>query len=295
MSSTVEIALIVGSAVTGLIWLLELIWLRRARARRQGPELAREPWWVEYSRAFFPVLFAVLALRSFVIEPFRIPSGSMMPSLLVGDFLFVNRFEYGLHLPITGTTLLPLGRPGRGDVIVFHYPEKQALAFCKANPICAGSGGMQEVRKSAGEDYIKRVIGLPGDTIRSGAHNRVYVNGRPVPMKFVSLYQGEGKQRLMGAVPGMKTRVYQEMLPRADGHAARNRILRVPGLRYPVGTWTVPKGEYFVMGDNRDDSFDSRYWGFVPERNIIGKAVIVWFNYYGGQVGWARIGTRIAP
>ncbi|MEJ2686756.1 MAG: signal peptidase I, partial [Gammaproteobacteria bacterium] len=155
MSSIMELALIVGSAVTGLLWLLDLLWLRRRRPATED-QVKTAPWWVEYSRAFFPVLFAVLILRSFVFEPFRIPSGSMMPSLLVGDFIFVNKFTFGLRLPITRTRVLPLGEPRRGDVIVFRYPEHHARAFCKKNPFCQGSGGMQEVARSAGEDYIKR-------------------------------------------------------------------------------------------------------------------------------------------
>jgi signal peptidase I len=293
MSSTFEFALIVASAVTGLIWLLDVLWLRRLRARRATPPEAKEPWWVEYSRSFFPILIVVLILRSFVFEPFRIPSGSMMPSLLVGDFLFVNKFDFGLRLPITGTLLVPMGKPRRGDVIVFHYPEKEALAYCQQNPVCMETDGMKEVRKSGGEDYIKRIIGLPGDTIRYAPDNQLYVNGKQVAMKWISAYQGEGADKLMGSVGGFQTQLYEEALPRDDETVVHNRILVAPGLPYPVGTWKVPEGEYFVMGDNRDNSFDGRYWGFVPARNIVGKAFIIWFNYYDGQVGWDRIGKSI--
>ncbi len=292
MSSIMELALIVGSAVTGLLWLLDILWLRRRRPEAED-QAKTAPWWVEYSRAFFPVLFAVLILRSFVFEPFRIPSGSMMPSLLVGDFIFVNKFTFGLRLPITRSRIVPLGEPRRGDVIVFRYPEHHARAFCQQNPFCQGSGGMQEVARSAGEDYIKRIIGLPGDTIRSGPDNSIYVNGKLVAMKHVSAYQGEGSNRLMGSMAGVQTQVYEEALPRRDGTVVRNKILVVPGIPYPMGTWKVPAGEYLVMGDNRDNSFDSRYWGFVPARNILGKAFIVWFNYYGGRVQWDRIGTSV--
>ncbi|MGA7801016.1 MAG: signal peptidase I [Gammaproteobacteria bacterium] len=293
MSSIMEIALIVGSAVTGVVWLLDIAWLRRKRVGPDDTEAEAPPWWIEYSRAFFPVLFAVLILRSFVFEPFRIPSGSMMPSLLVGDFIFVNKFTFGLRLPITRTRIVPLGEPRRGDVIVFHYPERHARVFCRNNPLCQGSGGMQEVERSAGEDYIKRIIGLPGDTVRSAPGNRVYINGKPVPMEHVSAYQGEGSNRLMGSMAGVQTQVYEEAIPRRDGSVVRNRILVVPGVPYPMGTWKVPAGEYLVMGDNRDNSFDSRYWGFVPARNILGKAFIVWFNYYDGHVQWNRIGKTI--
>lgn len=260
-----EIILVVLTLLTGLIWLLDKLFLARARAARSGLLEVREPIVVDYARAFFPVLAAVLVLRSFVAEPFRIPSSSMMPSLLIGDFILVNKFSYGLRLPITNDVFVRIGRPGRGDVAVFrppHHPE---------------------------QDWIKRVVGLPGDTIGYRNH-ALTINGKPVAYRRIGNYVGSGPGADMtGALlsaeelPGRP----HPMLSRLDGAFA------IQG----DGEWKIPEGQYFVMGDNRDNSEDSRFWGFLPEKNLRGKAFVIWLNC----AGWlckdsfepGRIGSRI--
>ncbi|OBS10403.1 signal peptidase I [Acidihalobacter prosperus] len=278
MNFDLEFVLVVGVFLTGVIWLLDARWWgpkRRKQAYEAGlrgevagdkdGDSSRAPWYVEYSRSFFPVLLAVLLLRSFVAEPFRIPSGSMMPTLLVGDFILVNKFDYGLKLPLIHTKILPIGEPQRGDVVVFRYPRDPSV------------------------DYIKRIIGLPGDTITYDG-NKLYINGKLVPTKIVGRYAGEGPNHLMGGAI-----VEQEDLPRRNGSVVKHDILIMPGRPVPTGSVVVPKGEYFVMGDNRDDSNDSRYWGFVPQKNLVGRAFLIWFNwdFQDGQVDFHRIGDLI--
>ncbi len=256
-----EIALVVLSALTGIIWLLDSLFLARRR-RAQGPE-AREPVLVEYARSLFPVIFVVLVLRSFVAEPFRIPSSSMMPTLLIGDFILVNKFGYGLRLPVTKQKVVEIGEPERGDVVVFrppHHPD---------------------------QDWIKRVVGLPGDEI-AYRDNQLYLNGKPVPASAVGFYAGNGSGREMTGA----------RLLREDLNGTPHRILQREGVPLFVrgeGTWTVPAGHYFVMGDNRDNSEDSRYWGFLPEESLVGKAFVIWMNWDGeaGGVDFSRIGDRI--
>jgi len=167
MSFDLPTLLVLATAISGLIWLLDAVLFAPKRKARAGAEGPREPVVVEYARSFFPVLLAVLLLRSFLAEPFRIPSGSMMPSLLVGDFILVNKFTYGLRLPITDTKIVPLGEPARGDVVVFRYPLQK------------------------GVDYIKRVVGIPGDQI-AYKNKTLFVNGQPMPITPVGIYQGEG-------------------------------------------------------------------------------------------------------
>ena len=246
-----EIALVVLTLLSGLIWLLDKLFLAKRRAGSAGLlDDGKEPWWVDYAKAFFPVLAIVLVLRSFVAEPFRIPSNSMMPTLLTGDFILVNKFTYGLRLPISNTKIVPLGEPRRGDVVVFKPPQ---------NP---------------DQDWIKRIIGLPGDTI-AYRDNRVFVNGTPFAYAPVGDYVGVGNgARMTGAmelredIPGHP----HEILEVGDNPLA---VLQYYGQK---DEWTVPAGSYFVMGDNRDDSEDSRFWGFLPERNIRGKAFLIWLN-----------------
>ncbi|ALN57063.1 MULTISPECIES: signal peptidase I [Lysobacter] len=256
-----EIVLVSLTLFTGVIWLLDKLVLAKRRAAREGLlDDGKEPVVVDYSKAFFPVLFVVLILRSFIAEPFRIPSNSMMPTLLTGDFILVNKFTYGLRLPISNQKVLPMGEPARGDVVVFrppHHPE---------------------------QDWIKRIIGLPGDKI-SYRDGRLTVNGEPVPYTPIGTYQGRGK--------GVEMTGAQELSEQIGNHVHRI-LLRTesPLLDQGEGDWVVPKGEYFVMGDNRDNSEDSRYWGFLPEQNLRGRAFLIWMNFDEG-VDFSRIGNSI--
>jgi len=266
--------LVGATLVTGVIWALDSMLLAPGRRKRvdallqQGENRESEPVLralkestiVEYSKSFFPVILAVLLLRSFLVEPFRIPSGSMMPTLLVGDFILVNKFSYGIRLPVLDTKVIEVGEPARGDVVVFRYP------------------------KDPNVDYIKRIVGLPGD--RVGYFNKVvYINGEAVGQVPSGVYVGKGSGVSMS---GASKR--QEKL--GD---VRHDILvmpRTPGLE---GEFVVPPGEYFVMGDNRDNSNDSRFWGAVPEANLVGKAFRIWMNWdsANGGVDFGRIGTKI--
>ncbi|RMG59155.1 MAG: signal peptidase I [Gammaproteobacteria bacterium] len=257
-----ELILVIGSAVTGGVWLLDRFLLapRRQRIAGDGEAAIPEPWYVEYSKSFFPVLIIVLLLRSFVAEPFRIPSGSMMPTLLVGDFILVNKFAYGLRLPVLHTEIVGGDRPKRGDVIVFRYPRNPDV------------------------DYIKRVIGVPGDHV-AYIDKQLFINGRPVPQKPVGPYLQIDPQR---ARPGEW--VLDEQLPEVDHRILINR--NRPGFD---AEYIIPPGSYFVMGDNRDNSNDSRFWGVVPEANLVGKALLIWFNwdFDHGRMDLSRIGTVI--
>ena len=260
-----EIALVVLTLFTGLVWLVDKLWWRKARAARAGLLDEKEPILVDYSRAFFPVLAIVLGLRSFVAEPFRIPSSSMMPTLLIGDFILVNKFAYGLRLPITNTKFLPIGEPKRGDVVVFrppHHPD---------------------------EDWIKRIVGLPGDTV-AYRDNTVYINGQPLQYRKVGTYTGKGR----GADATGATLLTEELPGRAHPVLERDDL---PYFFQGEGEWTVPQGQYFVMGDNRDNSEDSRFWPmhFLPEANLRGKAFLIWMHWdrSAGGVDFDRIGDRI--
>jgi signal peptidase I len=272
--------------VTGGIWLLDAVLLaprrrRLAEAATGAPRTPgaveparaapREPVVVEYARSFFPVILAVLLLRSFLVEPFRIPSNSMMPTLLTGDFILVNKFAYGLRLPVLNSKLLPLGEPRRGDVVVFKYPLDGKT------------------------DYIKRVIGVPGDQIWY-RDKTVFVNGQPQPQVPVGGYTG------VGAGSGM-TGARESV---EDLAGVEHRILvrqgvpdLPPGCReLAFGPIVVPPGHYFVMGDNRDNSNDSRCWGFVPDPNLVGKAFAIWMHWDGEREGfppiaWERLGDVI--
>ncbi len=261
--------LVLATFVTGAIWALDaLIFAPRRRemalssgvAGASAVEQEKLPLIVEYSKSFFPIILAVLVLRSFLVEPFRIPSGSMMPTLLVGDFILVNKFSYGLRLPVLNTKIVEIGEPQRGDIAVFRYPEDPGI------------------------DYIKRVVGIPGDHIRY-AGKKLYINGKPVPQKPVGKYIADGASASMtGAMRYKETigEVSYDILVRSNGF---NRDFE----------YTVPDGQYFVLGDNRDNSRDSRFWGTVPEVNLVGKAFFVWMNWdpVAGGITWSRIGTII--
>ncbi len=280
--------LFMASVVTGVYWLAERFYFlpqrvqaaekieaadvaRRADLNKLGiaqvdgnvadakAAVLAQPWWLDWTAGLFPVIISVFFLRSFLVEPFKIPSGSMIPTLLVGDLILVNKFTYGLRLPVLNTKITEGNAPQRGDVMVFRYPPKPSL------------------------DYIKRVIGVPGDTV-GYINKRITINGQAVPtenlpeffdedlMRYFKQYEetfGDRKHRLLNDpdrpafVPGA------EQFP---GREACNYTIE--GV-----TCTVPQGHYFMMGDNRDNSLDSRYWGFVPEKNIVGKAFFVWMNF----------------
>ncbi len=281
--------LFLATVVTGLYWVAERLYFlpQRRRAAEQfhlqveqrrghlaaqgisqvdGPDISEgrsrvlmQPWWLDWTAGLFPVILAVFVLRSFLFEPFKIPSGSMIPTLLVGDLILVNKFTYGVRLPVINTKLTEGNAPQRGDVMVFRYPPKPSL------------------------DYIKRVIGVPGDEV-AYLNKVLTVNGKPVPKQPLPDFFDEDSMRY--------SRQFQETL---DGRPFRilndeDRPAFIPGVedfpfkqncRYSVEgvVCKVPQGHYFMMGDNRDNSLDSRYWGFVPDRNIVGKAFFVWMNF----------------
>ncbi|HHJ20124.1 MAG TPA: signal peptidase I [Gammaproteobacteria bacterium] len=275
MHFDLELVLVIGSVFTGLVWLADKLWLRRLRLESASTMTVgqaggsagavhansslEDPWYVEYSKSFFPVLLIVLILRSFIAEPFRIPSGSMMPTLLVGDFILVNKFSYGVRLPVIHTKILDLGGPERGDVIVFRWPRDPRL------------------------DYIKRVIGVPGDRIRY-VDKELFVNGQLVNKALDEQYHGKGRYNQR-----------HEFEFTEDLMGVKHHILLNRDRRNLNGEYVVPDGHYFVMGDNRDNSNDSRFWGFVPEENLVGRAMLIWMNwdFSGSSVDFSRIGTKI--
>ena len=269
-----EFLLLILSAVSGLIWLVDALLFSRLRQQPATSKTVREPIVVEYSRAFFPVLLGVLLIRAFAYEPFRIPSGSMMPSLLVGDFILVNKYNYGLRMPVWHFHITEGDRPLRGDVIVFRYPRDET------------------------QDYIKRVIGLPGDHI-SYYNRRLSVNGKEIKVEDAGQYPGLGD---LTGQPGASG---------CDRAGARCQVHyeEIDGIRFTAmtnpdrsmginGELLVPEGQYFVMGDNRDHSNDSRMWGFVPEENLVGKAVLIWMHWDwrsgGTGLDLSRIGQEIS-
>ncbi|MBD3827658.1 MULTISPECIES: signal peptidase I [Stenotrophomonas] len=243
-----EILLVVLTLASGLILLADKLYFARRRAARAGL-LDSEPVLVDYSRAFFPVLAIVLVVRSFIAEPYKIPSSSMMPNLLIGDFILVNKFSYGLRLPLNNAKIVPLGEPKRGDVVVFHFP------------------GHSDADPAKGENFIKRVIGVPGDEVAFQGDGLI-LNGEPVKYDNKGIYaghlgQGDGSTLLVEHLPGRTHTVLETDYPRGQGQ------------------WTVPAGKYLVMGDNRDNSDDGRFWGLLPEENLRGKAFLIWLNCSG--------------
>jgi len=252
--------LVLATFITGLIWAVYAL-LNRGKAATAEGEVKEEPLLVEYSRSFFPIILLLLVIRSFIAEPFRIPSQSMMPTLLVGDFILVNKFSYGLRLPVLNTKILDLGSPKTGDVVVFRYPEDPRI------------------------DYIKRVVGVPGDHVEY--RNKVlYINGQEVPQQLNGVYQGEGG----GAGMTGSSRRLENL------GGVTHEILVSPSRNNGDFEYIVGEGEYFVMGDNRDNSRDSRYWGTVPDRNLVGKAFMIWMNWdwdASSTISWQRIGTMV--
>ncbi len=289
--------LFIATVVTGLYWLAERFYflpkrhtaaqaLEAASAQRRldlqakgiakvdmdgdiseaRTKLLMQPWWLDWTAGLFPVILVVFVLRSFLFEPFKIPSGSMIPTLLIGDLILVNKFTYGVRLPVIHTKITEGNAPQRGDVMVFRYPPQPSL------------------------DYIKRVVGVPGDEV-AYLNKRLTINGKEVPTKAVPDFFDESQVRYfkqfeeeLGAKPH---RVLNNTEAPAFVQGASNFEYR-QNCTYSVEgvVCKVPEGHYFMMGDNRDNSLDSRYWGFVPDKNIVGKAFFVWMNF--GNLG--RIG-----
>ena len=245
--------------VTGVVWALDKWWLGPRRRADLAPGADDQPGgFVDFCRSFFPVILLVLLLRSFLAEPFRIPSGSMIPTLLVGDFILVNKYAYGLRDPVFHRKLLKLGQPARGDVVVFRYPV------------------------DPGKDFIKRVIGLPGDHI-AYRNKQLWVNGEPMSLDADGVYTAGG------SAPGVVYR-FQEALGTVQHHVIVNPARPAEDFEFEV-----PEGQYFMMGDNRDGSDDSRRWGTVPEGHLVGKAFFIWMSWDGSRFrpDWSRIGNRI--
>ncbi len=253
MSINFPLILVLGTAGTGIVWLIDLILLRPRRllaaaamSEKLGSgestdevvnKLLKEPLLVEYAVSFFPVLAIVLVLRSFLFEPFQIPTGSMIPTLEVGDFILVNKYAYGVRLPVIGTKIFEVDDPKNGEVMVFIPPHED-------------------------EYFIKRVVGIPGDRVRYEDKN-IYVNDQKQAQVFVAQIPPDRPQYL----------VYKETLGGQDHLIHRNTFRDTR-----TQEWVIPDGYYFMMGDNRDESSDSRYWGLVAEENIVGKAIAVWLH-----------------
>ena len=255
MDLNFALILVLLTAFTGGIVLLDKLVFQ---AKREAD--AKQPFLIEQSRSFFPILLIVLLLRSFLVEPFRIPSGSLEPTLLVGDFILVNKFNYGMRLPVLDKKIISFGEPKRGDIAVFRWPPKPSI------------------------DYIKRVIGVPGDHIQY-QNKHLTINGKKVPTKSLGFVSESDEY---GRVYKVEKR--SEVI---DGET-HNVYVRpnVPATDFDI---TVPAGHYFMMGDNRDDSSDSRVWGFLPEKNLVGRAFAVWMSWDGikDSVRWSRIGQGI--
>ena len=280
--------LFLATVVTGAYWLAECVYFlprrrraaqaieegavaRRAELDRMGIQkndvdvgeatgrILMQPWWLDWTAGLFPVIVSVFLLRSFLFEPFKIPSGSMIPTLLVGDLILVNKFTYGVRLPVINTKITQGTPPARGDVMVFRYPPQPNL------------------------DYIKRVVGVPGDEV-AYINKRLTINGKAIDTKEVPDFFEEDAMRYFKQFEEQLSDRPHRLLNNPDVPAfvqgASNFAYR-ENCRYSVEgvVCKVPEGHYFMMGDNRDNSLDSRYWGFVPDANIVGKAFFVWMNF----------------
>jgi signal peptidase I len=243
---------------TGIVTAIDKFVLRKRRA----PE-ARVPWFIEYPVSFFPVILIVFVLRSFLVEPFKIPSGSMLPTLLIGDFILVNKHTYGIRLPVVNLKLVDINEPQRGDVMVFRYPEDPSL------------------------DYIKRIVGIPGDVV-AYKDKQLYLNDQAVAMKPDGTYSyvesGLNFVNAQKLTESLGTHTHSILVQGEQPPVQLSGVKQFPFRENCVYNdqgfrCKVPPGHYFMMGDNRDSSSDSRYWGFVPDRNIVGKAFMIWWNF----------------
>jgi len=257
MNFNFELILFYLIIISGILALIDILFFAKKRKQK---DIKKMPIIFDYARSFFPVLLLVFLLRSFLYEPFRIPSGSLEPTLHIGDFILVNKYAYGVRLPITHQKIYQVGEPKRGDIFVFRWPPNPDF------------------------DFIKRVIGVPGDRI-SYINKVLYINDKEIPQELdkKTIYS-ENKNEInadqkIEDLLGIKHAIYQ--FPAKPNFDFKNI--------------TVPEGMYFAMGDNRDDSADSRFWGFVPEQNIVGKAVLTWMSWDSDKfnVRWNRIGKKI--
>lgn len=262
MNLNFELILFYATLVTGVICLIDwLLFDKKRKQRHRGQDEIKLPWLTDYARSFFPVLLLVFLLRAFLFEPFRIPSGSLEPTLLMGDFILVNKFEYGTRLPVVHKIIHQGAEPQRGDIIVFRWPPNPSI------------------------DFIKRVIGLPGDKI-SYINRELYINGNKISqnlLREVSVNDDGGDL--------IKVLENQEDLLGVKHHIYIDPSRRSQDYKDII----VPEGHYFVMGDNRDDSADSRFWGFVSNGDIVGKAVLIWMSWDSINTGvrWKRLGQPI--
>ncbi|MFV0574985.1 MAG: signal peptidase I [Vibrio sp.] len=272
MANTFSLILVVVTLVTGIVWALErFVWAKKREqaianveaqtkeglTKEQAAKVHPQPWWVENSVSIFPVIAFVLVLRSFIYEPFQIPSGSMMPTLLVGDFILVEKFSYGVKDPVFQSKIIETGEPQRGDIAVFRYPPQPNI------------------------DYIKRVVGLPGDTIRYSEDKQICIQpSGSATCTPVEQFDAKASEFMQDGVALIQ---YQEKLGEVEHNILKNPLRRDNTQAYQPrayrNEWVVPEGEYFMMGDNRDNSADSRYWGFVPEANFVGKATAIWISF----------------
>lgn len=245
----IEFVLLIGLVVTGLLKLTARL-----------INIPRPKWLFSIAQSLFPIFLIVFVIRGFIIEPYRIPSGSMLPTLYVGDFIAVNKFTYGIKLPVFHTEIMPINKPQRGDVVVFRFPEDPS------------------------KDYIKRLVGLPGDIVVY-YDQTLYINGKVAAQSGERVFKQPTFER-----HGVTIDYHDEQL--GD---AKHGIITLPDRPEASQDWIVPEGHYFVMGDNRDFSNDSRFWGFVPEANVAGKAFMIWmsWDYDAAEIRSERVGKDI--
>ncbi len=259
--------LVLLTFISGVIWGVDSLLFAKKRGAAASPEPPPEPLIVDYARSFFPVFLIVLILRSFVAEPFRIPSASMMPTLLRGDFILVNKYDYGIRLPVLHSKIIKNNTPERGDIIVFRYPEDPRIP------------------------YIKRVIAVPGDHVQY-KNKRLIINGMEVKLEHQGIYYTEGVGKMMNGSFALKEQLGD--MP----HDILVNPMQPPQLEVDR---RIPEGHYFVLGDNRDNSKDSRYWGLVPDQHLVGRAFYIWmnwssdglFDFSSWDIDWKRIGSVI--